>query len=156
MVQVARPRADPRDGLLPAVVPSVVGTWIEALGQFGSLRLKDVLAPAIGLAEDGFPLHQILAHTIDLRSERFIKEWPTTAETFIPGGKVPREGDVLRQAALARTFRSLVEAEASANQGDRLAGLEAARKEFYEGAIARRIVEFGEKSQVPDASGESH
>ena len=146
----------PGDGLLPAVVPSVVGTWIEALQRYGTLSLKDVLAPAIGLAEEGFPVHFILAETIKAKSARFMKEWPTTAKTFLPGGKLPVEGQVLRQKELARTFRRLVEAEGAAGGTDRIAGLEAARREFYEGQTARKLVAFCERNKFLDASGERH
>jgi gamma-glutamyltranspeptidase / glutathione hydrolase len=146
----------PGDGLLPAVVPSVVGTWIEALEQFGTLSLKQVLTSAIELAEEGFPIHHILAETIEAKSKRFIKEWPTTARTFLPGGKLPEEGQVLRQKELAKTLRRLVDAEGTASQTDRIAGLEAARREFYEGYIARKLVDFCKGNEFLDASGSRH
>src|SRR5436309_230163 len=45
----------PGDGFLPATVPAAFGSWALALMRFGTLTLKDVLTPAIDLAESGFP-----------------------------------------------------------------------------------------------------
>src|SRR5580704_8355419 len=142
----------PGDGFLGAVVPSIVATWIEALKRFGTMRLRDVISPAIALAEDGFPIHHALRQTIVHDSKRIREEWPSTARIFLPAGKVPNENDVFRQVELARMLRRLVEAEHDSSEVGRLDGLEAARKEFYEGEIAHKIVDFVGIG-VLDASG---
>jgi gamma-glutamyltranspeptidase/glutathione hydrolase len=58
----------------------------------------------------------------------------------MPGGELPRSGDLIRNPALANLFRRLLEAEAGARKGGREAGLQAAVERFYRGDIAREIV----------------
>jgi gamma-glutamyltranspeptidase / glutathione hydrolase len=144
----------PGDGFLPAVVPSVVGTWIEVLKHFGTMRLRDVIAPAVDLAENGFPMYYRLRSVISENAQRFASEWKTTAATFLPDGKIPEEGHVFKQPQLARTFRTLIEAEA--RKSDRKDGLEAARKEFYEGKIALLLMKFLKEFKSTDSTGMAH
>ena len=74
-------------------------------------------------------------------TRRVLELWPTSKAVFLPDGRVPRPGEVFRQADLARTLRQMVEAE----QGKtRTEGLQAVRDLFYRGAIARRIAAFAE------------
>ncbi|MGQ9513890.1 MAG: gamma-glutamyltransferase family protein [Thermoproteota archaeon] len=136
----------PGDGLLAATVPSVVGTWIEVLKEYGNL-----LKPAILLAEDGFPAYTGLTKIIELNSERFLREWKTTANVFLPNGRVPEEGSIIRQLDLAKVLRALSEADRSAI--DRKDGFVKARDLFYEGWIAERIVDFARHNEFQDASG---
>lgn len=130
----------PGDGLLPATVPALVDAWIVALQQFGSRSLRDLLAPAIELAEEGWPVQRGLVKTIAANQERFRSEWPTSAAVFLPGGAAPRAGDRLRNPDLGGALRQLVDAEAAAN-GSREEKLEAARLAFYAGPIAEAIDE---------------
>ena len=146
----------PGDGFLPAVVPSVVGSWIEVLTRFGTMSFAQIARPAIELAENGYPLQLALRDLIAANSERFAEEWPTTARIFLPNSRVPDEGDVLRQPHLAKTLRSLVEAEKTSSHTDRAGRLDAVRREFYEGKIARKIEEFITKNDVMDATGHRH
>ena len=145
--------AIPGDGLTSSVVPSIVATWIEVLKHYGTMRLVDVLNSAIDLAENGFPIQGALHDDIASYEAKYLKEWPTSAKTLIPNGRVPDEGEVFKQPELARTFRTLVEAEKAASDASRVGGLEAARKEFYEGGIAESIVKFSENKFL-DASGD--
>ena len=144
----------PGDGFLGAVVPPVVDTWVTVLRRFGTMRLADVLTPAMELAENGFPMGSGLHGSIAAQAEKFGKEWPSSAAKFLPGGEPPAVGSVWRQPELAATLRKLIEAE-SAHQ-DRDAGLEAARDRFYKGEIAEAIVEFAGSTPVKDASGKEH
>ncbi|MEM2960731.1 MAG: gamma-glutamyltransferase [Candidatus Bathyarchaeia archaeon] len=128
----------PGDGLLAATVPSVVGTWIEVLKEYGKLRLSEILEPAIFLAEDGFPTYEGLTKIIELNAEKFLKEWKTTAKVFLPNGKVPEEGTIIRQPDLGKILRALSEADKSAI--NRIDGFAKARDLFYEGWIAKKIV----------------
>ncbi len=144
----------PGDGFLPAVAPGILGAWIKILEEFGTLTLKEVLTPAVELAEEGFFLHSAVQATISEFAAR-IGSWPTTALTFLPGGLVPNVGDVFRQENLARTLRILIDAEKSAGS-DRISGLEAARREFYEGKIAQKIDAFVSQTDVIDATGFAH
>jgi len=145
----------PGDGFLPATVPASFDVWITCLGRFGTMTLGQVIQPASRLAERGFPVYPTLHHAIRQNSERFLSEWPTTAEIFLPAGRVPEIGQVLKQEQLARTFRALAEAEALSG-GDRARGLQAARDLFYKGMLARRIVEYASTHALRDASMKKH
>lgn len=112
--------------------------------------------PSSAHARQGrLPIYPTLQANIQEHSRRFLKEWPTTARIFLPGGKIPKVGDILRQEELAKTLESLANAEGSKG-GDRLAGLTAARDLFYSGEIARTIVDFPLRNPSRDATGRSH
>ncbi len=145
----------PGDGFLPATVPASFDVWITLLAKFGTMTLRQVLNPAIRLAEHGFPVYPTLEKNIKIHAIRFLREWPTTARIYLPNGKLPETGQILVQKELAHTLRKLVAAEKRTGTG-RLEGLTAARAYFYSGPIARKIVEFASHTPVMDASGQSH
>jgi len=144
--QKNRIRIIPGDGFLPATVPSSFDAWITCLSKFGTMTLQEVLAPAIRYAKDGIVVYPSLHAKIRQNARRFSSEWPTTARIFLPNGKVPTVGQVIKQPDLARTLRSLAEA----------CTVEAAREYFYSGPIARKITEFITSKAVRDATGKSH
>lgn len=144
----------PGDGFLPALVPPAPATWILLLERFGTMRLADVLAPAIQLAADGFPMYDSLHGSIAASADRFRKEWPSSAQKFLPDGEPPPIGTIWRQPDWAETFQKLLEAEAA--EADRVRGLRAAHDRFYRGDIAATIVEFCRSTPIRDASGEAH
>jgi gamma-glutamyltranspeptidase/glutathione hydrolase len=148
-------RLIPGDGLLPATVPASFDAWITCLRFFGTMTLREVIAPAIRLAEEGFPVYAALHEIVTRHAKRFLSEWPTTARIYLPRGRIPRIGEVLRQNELAKTLRSLAEAERRAGK-NREKGLEAARHYFYEGPIAREIAQFAAKRSFKDATGKYH
>ena len=130
----------PSTGPLSATVPAVLDACITALDQFGTKTLAEVIEPAIQLA-DGFPIDELRVNYIRTRSSIFA-QWPDAKRVFLPGGEVPKVGDLFVQADLARTLREIVRAERLATRGsrnNRHAGLMAARDYFYRGPIARRI-----------------
>jgi gamma-glutamyltranspeptidase/glutathione hydrolase len=86
----------------PGVPGSVMGMW-QAHRRFGSLPWEDLLQPAIGLA-DGHVLEERLASSLSGAGES-LREFTSTAEIFLPGGKVPQLGEVFRQTDLAATLR---------------------------------------------------
>jgi gamma-glutamyltranspeptidase/glutathione hydrolase len=143
----------PGDGLLPAGVCATPDALITALDRYGRLSLRDVLAPAIELAADGFPMYEGMRAAIARIAPRCRDEWPTSASLFLPGGEVPEVGVTWRNVDLARTFERLVEAEHNAKGGGRSAGLRAARDRFYRGDIAREIVAFQRDTQFKDETG---
>jgi gamma-glutamyltranspeptidase/glutathione hydrolase len=134
----------PAQGVLAAGVPGAFGAIIEAMIRLGTLRLADITARAIELAESGFPAHAglIRQHRSGLAAnvEKF-RQWPGTAAVYLAGGDVPEEGALIRNPALAQMYRHLAQAERKAG-GDRRAGLKAAFAEFYRGDIAAEIVSF--------------
>ncbi len=143
----------PGDGLLAATVPSQVSNWILAMDEFGTLPLSTVLAPALELARDGFPMTHGLRRCIAANARRYREEWPGSAAVYLPGDRVPEWGDGLRNPEWAATFEALARAEQEAAGRGRSAGLEAARDIFYRGFIAERISAFCRDQRFRDASG---
>jgi gamma-glutamyltranspeptidase/glutathione hydrolase len=133
----------PSTGPLSATVPAVLDACVTALDQFGTKSLAEVMQPAIELA-DGFPLDELRVNYIRSRAPVF-SQWADAKRIFLPGGEVPKPGDVFVQADLARTLREIVRAERLGSKGmrnNRHAGLMAARDYFYRGPIARRIGDY--------------
>lgn len=133
----------PSTGPLSATVPAVLDACVIALDQFGTKTLAEVMEPAIQLA-DGFPIDELRVQYIKTRSPIF-SQWPDAKRVFLPGGQIPKVGDIFVQADLARTLREIVRAERLASKGmrnNRHAGLMAARDYFYRGPIARRIGDY--------------
>jgi gamma-glutamyltranspeptidase/glutathione hydrolase len=124
----------PRFGSLSVSVPGAVDGWFELHAKFGKLPMADVLAPAIGYAKDGFPVSEIVAYYWDRNMTRLgelagkpgseIEEFANARATYTPGGKAPAQGDIFRNADLARTYELLA------------AG---GRDTFYKGPIAQTI-----------------
>ena len=129
----------PSTGPLSATVPAVLDACVTALDNFGTKTLAEVMQPAIELA-DGFPIDELRVEYIKTRAPIF-SQWPDAKRVFLPGGEVPKAGDIFVQADLARTLREIVNAE-KRSRGNRHAGLMAARDYFYRGPIARRIGDY--------------
>jgi gamma-glutamyltranspeptidase/glutathione hydrolase len=132
----------PVAGLMPALVPGMPEAALVALREFGTKSFREVISPAIELA-DGMPIDETRSSSI-ARSRRFFDIWPTSKAVFMPHGRAPSPGEIFRQPDLARTLRSMVEAErkALASGHNRTAGIDAVRDYFYRGDIARRIDAF--------------
>lgn len=146
----------PGDGLLGATVPSQVENWITALEEFGTLSLAEVLAPALELAEEGYPVYHQLRRAIQANERRYREEWPGSAAIYLPEGRVPEWGELLRNPDWAQTFGGLARAEQEARHRGRSAGLAAARDHFYAGPVAERIAQFCRDERFRDATGELH
>lgn len=131
------------DGVRRTVVPAAPDAWITALARFGTMRFGEAAAAAIRFAAEGFPVYPLLADMIAGHAGEYAR-WPSNAAIFLPGGAPPRVGDIFVQADLARSLRYMADEEAAAlaRGADRAAGLEAARRAFYRGDIARAIVKF--------------
>ncbi len=134
----------PEYGPLAAVTPGTVGGLLTMLAEWGQLPLKDVLAPAIQMA-DGYPIEAQLANAIE-RNKGWIKQWkyaPTIMLTHTGSTReAPEAGEIFVQKDLAATWRKLVDAEQQAlRQGkSRKEAIYAAYDRFYKGDIARELV----------------
>ncbi len=126
-------------GVLRSVTPGALAAWLTALKSFGRLRLQDVIAPALELAEFGTPVHSELRDML-ARSRATLANWPGTVQAFLPGGRVPPVGSRVPQPDLARTLKRL--AAAAEEYPDRQRGIDAAYELFYRGEIARQISDF--------------
>ena len=144
----------PGTGLLPAVVPGAFGAWMELLRRYGTMRLRDVLEPAIGYARDGYPLVRRAAESIHAIAPLFRAEWTHSAEVWLPGGDAPAPGARVAQPQIADTWSRIL-AEAEAVGGDREAQIEAAERAFYEGFVADAVDRFYRGEQA-DGAGVRH
>lgn len=128
-------------GVLRCITPGSPDAWIKALETYGTMSLAEVMHDAVLLAEQGFPMHPFMSENLQNGAEGFA-QWQSSADVFLPGGRVPEAGDIFVQRDLGRTMRRLMEAEAGAKQQGRGVGLQAARNEFYRGDLAREIATF--------------
>ncbi len=145
----------PGTGLLAPCVPGAFGAWMLLLRDYGRLPLREVISPAIAYARDGYAVVPMMRTIIEGVAELFRTAWPTSAETWLPGGNVPNVGDMHRTPVMAATYQRLLD-EAEAAGGDREDTIEAARKVFYEGFVAEEIDRFCRETAWLDASGEVH
>jgi gamma-glutamyltranspeptidase/glutathione hydrolase len=145
----------PGTGLLAPCVPGAFGAWMLMLRDYGRLPLREVIAPAIGYARDGYAVVPMMRSIIENVAELFRTAWPTSAATWLPHGNVPRVGDMHRNPVLADSYQRLLD-EAEAAGGDRDDTVDAAIRVFYEGFIAEEIDRFCRETQWLDASGEVH
>jgi gamma-glutamyltranspeptidase/glutathione hydrolase len=113
----------PGFGPLPMSVPGAVDGWFELHGRYGRLPMQDLLAPAIDYADNGFPVSEVIAAYFEMNARR-IGDYPGFRETFMPGGRTPRKGEMFRNPRLADTYRMIAEG---------------GRDAFYKGEIAKRI-----------------
>ena len=144
----------PGTGPLAACVPGAFGAWMLLLRDHGTVRLRDVLEPAIGYAEAGFPAVPRIGGAIRAMERLFRDHWPSSAEVWLADG-VPAPGGRLRNPALAATWRRLL-AEAEAASPDRDGQIEAALAAFYEGFVAEAIAGYLATAEVMDVSGRRH
>ncbi len=131
------------DGLLSGGIPGVVDAWYLLLDRWGTMTFAQVLAPAIELAKNGYPLSEARARAIASAADK-IRKNPTTAKIYLPNGDPPKAGDIFTNPDLARTLEKLVEAERENHSKGRHAALKAARDRFYRGDIAREFAAFSE------------
>jgi len=144
----------PGSGQLAAVVPGAVGAWLTLLRDHGRLPLRDVLDLAIGYAEHGHPVVPGVVGTIGAVADLFRTHWNDSAAQWLPDGRVPRPGELLRLPALAATYRRLL-SEAEAAGSDREAQIEAAYRAWYEGFVAEAVDAFAAR-EVYDETGRAH
>jgi gamma-glutamyltranspeptidase/glutathione hydrolase len=108
-----------------STVPGILGGWMAAVERFGSREPAAIFAPAIELAERGYPVSSFGARMATENLER-LNRYPSSVATYLPDGRPPRVGSVAYQPALAQTYREL-----SRGGADLL----------YRGALGRRMVE---------------
>jgi gamma-glutamyltranspeptidase/glutathione hydrolase len=137
----------PAYGPLAAVTPGTPGALMTMLAEYGTMSLEEVLAPALQMAEEGYPIEEGAIRRIEAYRDTLL-QWDKSTEVFLPNEgpdgepRPPEEGQIFRQPDLAATLRKLVEAERRALEGGatRAEAIYAAYERFYEGDIAREIV----------------
>ena len=144
----------PGTGLLAACIPGTFDTWMLLLRDYGTMRLADVLTPAIDYAKNGYPLVERISATIDTVKEIFRDHWPTSAAVYLPGGKVPAPGTLFATRSWRRPTRASC-ARRKARRRPRRAD-RAARKAWSQGFVAEAIDKFCRTQEVMDTIGERH
>lgn len=129
----------PGNGPNGGTIPAVVDAMALALQLNGTMTLSQVIETAIELA-DGFVMYNFLAEVF-VSQQKATSKYKSAYDTYYPGGKLPKTGEIFRQPNLARTLRIIAEADRStfARTKDRKAAIQAGRDAFYKGDIARRI-----------------
>lgn len=121
----------PGAGGLAAAVPGAVDAWLTLLRDHGTWEVADVLAYAIGYARDGHPLLAQAATTIGRVASLFTEHWPTSAALWMPQGRVPEAGTILRNPAYAAVLERLIAAGSGIRgPGERAGRIDAARREW--------------------------
>ncbi|MFD8756825.1 gamma-glutamyltransferase [Kitasatospora sp. NPDC059577] len=131
------PFADAVTSGLSVGVPGTPATWDAALRQWGTRSLAQALEPAERIADQGFVVDETFRGQTADNQARF-KDFPATAKLYLPGGKPPEVGSVLRNPDLAATYRLL------AKDGV---------KAFYRGQLAEDVVNTLQHPPVDPASG---
>jgi gamma-glutamyltranspeptidase/glutathione hydrolase len=144
----------PGTGLLAACVPGMFDTWMTVLRDYGTMRLADVLAPAISYARDGHPLVERANATIATVEKLFREHWPTSAAVYLRGGMVPETGTLFTNPALAETYTRVL--REAAGPGGREQEIERARKVWSQGFVAEAIDRFCRTQEIMDTSGRRH
>jgi len=112
-------------GYKSVAVPGTVAGLELALKTYGKLKLADVLAPAIHLAEDGFPVSEKLARQLDGERPE-LQQFTVSRRIFLNDGKMFHAGDIFKQPELAATLKRIAKNGAA---------------EFYRGETAQMIVD---------------
>lgn len=113
------------NGALAAGIPGHPAALAHIARKYGRLPLKRSLAPAIRLAEEGFPLESRLRDMMAMRREVMLR-YPESKAIFFPDGTLPELGTVIRQPALAKTLQAIARDGADG---------------FYRGPVAEALVE---------------
>jgi gamma-glutamyltranspeptidase/glutathione hydrolase len=98
----------PPYGPLPVTVPGAVDAWYQLHGRFGKLPMKDLLAPTIAYAREGFPVSELIAYAWQ-KGANNLQKWPGFADTYMPGGRAPRKGEMFRNPNLANTLEKIAQ-----------------------------------------------
>jgi gamma-glutamyltranspeptidase/glutathione hydrolase len=120
----------PTTGMPTITVPGAFDGWVTLLEKHGTMKLADLLAPAIGYAENGFPVAEKISEDWAPEVGK-LKQSPAAASTFLVDGGAPPPGTIFVQKNLARTFRALARG---------------GREAYYRGEIARALVDYCQKN----------
>ena len=120
----------PQFGMESITVPGAFDGWVTLLEKYGTMKLADLLAPAIEYAENGFPVMEKAAEDWEAEVQK-LQQTPAASSNYLINGRAPRAGEIFRQTNLARTLRILARG---------------GRDAFYKGEIARSIADYCEKN----------
>lgn len=116
----------PYEGMGSITVPGAFDGWVTLLEKYGTMKLSDLLAPAIEYAEGGFPVMEKTARDWEFAVEK-LKRTPAATVNYLVNGRAPASGEVFRQKNLANTFRLLARG---------------GRDAFYKGQVGKAIADY--------------
>src|ERR1035437_2432029 len=119
----------PQLGIQSVTVPGCVDGWAKLHRKFGKLPWKDVFAPAVHYARNGYPVTEIIHEAWHEEVAKLARD-PNARRVYLPNGESPKLGQIFRNPELAAAL------ELIANQG---------RAAFYQGAIAQAILETSQR-----------
>jgi gamma-glutamyltranspeptidase / glutathione hydrolase len=120
----------PTNGIHAVTVPGTVHGWEQLLKRFGKMKMREVLKPAIQLAEEGFPVTEwVQDYWGGKTTLAKLRATTNATKTFLRDGEAPRVGQIFRNPDLAWSYRQIAKRGAKA---------------FYDGAIAERIVGYSD------------
>ena len=143
----------PGTGLLAACVPGTFDSYMLLLRDHGTMRLADVLEPAISYALNGHPLVERASATIATVRDLFLEHWPTSASVYLDHGNVPAPGTMFVNRVLGETYRRIL---VNSLSGGRDSEIEKARKLWSQGFVAVAIDDFFRTQEVMDVTGSRH
>ena len=120
----------PQFGMESITVPGAFDGWVTLLDKYGTMKLSDLLAPAIDYAEHGFPVMEKAAEDWAAEVQK-LQKTPAAAANYLVNNRAPFAGEVFRNPNLAHTFRSLARG---------------GRDTFYKGEIASAIAAYCKKN----------
>jgi gamma-glutamyltranspeptidase / glutathione hydrolase len=123
-------KAVPEEGMESITVPGAFDGWVTLLEKYGTMKLGDLLAPAIAYAENGFPVMEKTAEDWEAEVPK-LRKTPDATSNYLVDGRAPRAGEIFRQPNLARTLRTLARG---------------GRDAFYKGEIARALADYFQKN----------
>ncbi|MGE5219164.1 MAG: gamma-glutamyltransferase, partial [Chloroflexota bacterium] len=119
----------PQRGIHSVTLPGAVHGWATLLATYGAKKLSDVLAPAIGHAEDGFPVAELTAEQWK-ESEARLKADAGASINYLVDGRAPRAGEIFRNPRMAATLRRIAAEGADG---------------YYQGETAAKLVRCSER-----------
>lgn len=122
--------AIPDAGMLPVTLPGALDGWALVAERYGTMTLGDLLQPAIGYAEEGFPVAEKTAREWAKAADK-LSAHPNSAANYLVRGRAPNAGEIFRQKNLAASFKKIA---AGGNEV------------FYGGELAREIVRFSQEN----------
>ena len=148
--KIAKLPRSPRDtddtipdwGSASVTIPGAVDGWFALHKKFGRLKMEQILAPAIGYAQTGFPVSELIADYWETNTRNFeelgnsgvIEETANMRKLYLPGGAAPKHGQIFRNPDLAKTLSTI------ATEG---------RDAFYTGSLAKAMTAYLQRIGAP-------
>jgi gamma-glutamyltranspeptidase/glutathione hydrolase len=129
--------AIPARGWDAVTVPGAVDAWVRLWERFGKLPFRTLFEPAIKYARDGFPVTPITASAW-ADAEKNLRDFPDFIQTFLPGGKAPRSGEIFKCPDLANTLEKIAKTKGQSFYHGELAGKIAVHAKDNGGALSRK------------------